>query len=139
MLGRGERCRTCRSYSSLLPLRSSASHRLFTAFLVHFASGVEGTGENSRSEDSGSEGSGSEGSGSEGLGSEGSGSEGLGSGDGGFAGGGAAFGERNAQGTAQNLAEEAGSKASALTALMVTVTRKAASASSSRSSDGSGR
>jgi hypothetical protein len=45
VLGRGERCRTRRSYSSLLPLRSSASHRLFTAFLVHFAGGVKGTGE----------------------------------------------------------------------------------------------
>jgi hypothetical protein len=45
------------------PLNSSTSHCLFTAFLVHFAGGGEGTGR-----DSGDSGSGNGGSGGEGLG-----------------------------------------------------------------------
>jgi hypothetical protein len=101
---RGERRRSSFSPSSL---RSSASHCLFTAFLVHFAGGGKGTGK-----EPGSEGSGSEGSGSGGSDSEGSGCEGSGRGDGDFASGG---------GGAAGAAEKGANIASALTSLVTVV------------------
>jgi hypothetical protein len=70
---RGER----RSVSSPSYLNSSASQRLFTAFLVRFAGGGEGIGEKRGSKDSGSGCSGGECSGHEDSGGKGSESGGV--------------------------------------------------------------